>query len=217
MYEFVSGPLVWIAFVGLIGGVIYKLATVLRLAQREGSVFPTWSAKFGVRSVLHWIVPFGSRNMRMRPLFTLISFAFHLCLLLTPLLVMGHAVLWERAWGISWWSLPAWLADVMTLVVIFGGAFFFLRRIAAPEVRNVSGWQDFLLLLLVVSPFVTGYVAHQQPAWLPYETVLVLHIVCGALWLLAIPFTRLSHVLWFFLARSYMGSEFGEVRNARDW
>jgi len=153
----------------------------------------------------------------MHPVMTLVSFAFHLCLLLTPLLVMGHAVLWQESWGISWWSMPTWLADAMTLVVIFGGVFFFLRRLTAPEVRNVSAPSDFLLVLLVIAPFVTGLLAHLQVAWISYRTMVTLHIVTGALWLVAIPFTRLSHMLWFVFSRSYMGSEFGAVRNARDW
>lgn len=215
MYEFVRGPLVWVAFVGLIGGVLFKLTSIYREAKREKSVLPTLDARTGARSVLHWVVPFGSRNMRMHPVMTIVSFAFHACLLLTPLFVMGHAVLWEQSWGVSWWSLPPWLADVMTLVVIAGGVFFFLRRLVAPEVRRVSALSDFMLVLLVVSPFVTGFLAHMQ--WLPYRPMLILHIVTGVLWLLAIPFTRLSHMIWFVLSRSYMGSEFGKVRNARDW
>ncbi len=47
--------------------------------------------------------------------------------------------------------------------------------------------------------------------------MLILHIVTGASVLVAIPFTRLSHMLWFVFTRAYMGSEFGAVRNARDW
>lgn len=215
MYEFVRGPLVWVAFIGLLAGSLYKLASIFRDAVREKSVLPTFDARTGARSVLHWVVPFGSRNMRLHPVMTIVSFAFHACLLLTPLLVMGHAVLWQESWGISWWSLPPWLADVTTLVVIFGGLFFFVRRLVAPEVRKVSALSDFVLVLLVISPFVTGFLAHMQ--WLPYRAMLILHIVTGAAWLVAIPFTRLSHMLWFVFSRSYMGSEFGKVRNARDW
>jgi nitrate reductase gamma subunit len=215
MYEFVRGPLVWIAFIGFFCGGLYKLVSMSLLAKREKSVFATWNAKFGARSLLHWVVPYANRNTRMRPFFTAISFAFHLCLLITPLFVMGHAVLWEESWGMSWWSLPPGIADAMTLVVIAGGVFFILRRVAAPEVRNVSTWSDFAIVLLVVAPFATGFLAHQQ--WLPYRVMLILHIVSGCLWLIAIPFTRLAHMFWFFLSRSYMGSEFGAVRNARDW
>lgn len=215
MYELARGPLVWVAFAGLVLGVLYKLTTTYREAKREKSVLPTFDVRNGARSVVHWVVPFGSRNMRLHPVMTVVSFAFHACLLLTPLLVMGHAVLWRESWGLSWWSLPAWAADAMTLVVIFGGLFFFIRRIVAPEVRKVSALSDFLLVLLVISPFVTGFLAHMQ--WLPYRATLILHIVTGAAWLIAIPFTRLSHMLWFLFSRAYMGAEFGKVRNARDW
>ena len=216
IYAFASGPLVWIAFAGFAAGVAYKLVTMASLAKREKIVFPTMSAKYGGRSILHWIIPFASRNTRLRPVFTIVSFAFHISLLVTPLFVMGHAVLWEQSrWNISWWSLPPGLATFMTLVVIVACLFFGIRRLAAPEVRNVSDWKDFALVLLVVSPFLTGFIAHMQ--WLPSKVMLTLHIICGALWLLAIPFTRLSHMFWFVFTRAYMGSEFGAVRKARDW
>ena len=215
MYEFVRGPLVWIALIVFFGGSAYRLFRLFAAAKKERVVLPTMNARFGLRSLAHWVVPFGSRSMRMHPVFTAISFAFHLCLLLTPLLVMGHAVLWEESWGISWWSLPAGVADIMTLVVVFGGLFFFLRRVVAPQVRNVTSWQDFLLLLLVVSPFLTGYIAHQQ--WLNPKAMVILHILCGVAWLIAIPFTRLYHMISFVFTRAYMGAEFGSVRNARDY
>ncbi len=215
MYEFVRGPLVWIALLGFFGGGLYKLVSMHLLAKQEGSVYPVMSLKFGLRSVLHWVLPFGSHNMRRHPVMTIISIAFHLCLLLTPLFVMGHAVLWQESWGVSWWSLPAAVADVMTLVVIFGGLFFFIRRMAAPEVRNVTSASDLLLLLLVISPFLTGFIAHQQ--WLPSRQMLILHIISGTVWLIAIPFTRLAHMLWFVFSRAFMGSDFGSVRQARDW
>jgi nitrate reductase gamma subunit len=215
MYELVRGPLVWIAFIGFFGGMAYQLVSMIRLAQRERVVLPTFDAKYGARSLLHWIVPFGSRKMRLHPIYTTLSFAFHLCVLLTPLFVMGHAVLWQQAWGFRWWSLPEGVADGMTLVVIFACVYFMIRRFVRPEVRNVSDSSDFLLALLVMGPFLTGFVAHHQ--WLPYEPMIVIHGLTGALWLLAIPWTRLVHMLWFFFTRAYMGSEFGAVRHSRDW
>ncbi len=215
MYEFVRGPLVWLAAIIVVGGVLYKVIAMHALTKKEKSVYPTMSAKYSLRSLFHWIVPFASKNMRMHWFVTIVSYVFHFCLVITPLFVMGHAVLWDESWGISWWSMSSVAADVMSLAVVFCGLLLFLRRIASPEVRNVTGIKEYLLLLLVIAPFLTGFIAHQQ--WLPPEIMVIIHIIVGALWLIAIPFTWLSHMLWFVFSRSFMGSEFGAVRNARDW
>ncbi len=215
MYELVQGPLVWLAFIVFIGGCLYKLVSMHFLAKAEKSVYPTMSTKFGLRSVFHWITPFGSRNMRMHPVVTVVSFVFHFCLIITPLFVMGHAVLWQASWGISWWSLSADVADVMTALVIVCGLILFLRRLASPEVRNVSTYKDYLLLLMVIAPFVTGFIAHHQ--WVDPKIMVIFHILAGILCLIAIPFTWISRMLWFFFSGMYMGSESGSVRNARDW
>ncbi|MFC1853892.1 nitrate reductase, partial [candidate division CSSED10-310 bacterium] len=74
---------------------------------------------------------------------------------------------------------------------------------------------DIILLLVVVLPFITGFIAHHQ--WLAYQTMLTLHVLCGEIMLIVIPFTRLSHMLYFFFTRAFMGCEFGAIRNARDW
>ncbi|MFH1809377.1 MAG: TmcC family electron transfer complex membrane anchor subunit [Pseudomonadota bacterium] len=214
MPEYLRIP-VWLGFIGLFGGGLYKLVSVALLARREKTVFPTLSLKYGLRSLGHWLLPFGGRTMQQRPVMTLVSWLFHGCLVVTPLFTRGHSVLLEQRWGLSWFSLPAALVDGLTLTVVFACLFFLTRRLVAPEVRKVSGVREFALVLLVMSPYLTGFFAHQQ--WLPYEAMIVLHVVCGVLWLVAIPLTWLSHMLWFVFTRAYMGSEFGAVRHARDW
>ena len=47
--------------------------------------------------------------------------------------------------------------------------------------------------------------------------MMIAHIVSGEIMLIAIPFTRLSHMIFSPLTRAYMGSEFGNVRHAKDW
>jgi nitrate reductase gamma subunit len=215
MIEFVTGPLVWIAFIGFFGGLAWRLVTMARLAHRERVVYPTLSAKYGARSLLHWMIPFAGRKMRLHPLYTLISFGFHFCLVATPLFAAGHVLLVQQAWGLRWWTLPEGVADVMTLAVIAACLFFIIRRLLRPEVRNVSYPSDFLLALVVLAPFASGYAAHQQ--WFPYAPTLIVHGFAGALCLLLVPWTRLVHLLWFTFTRAYMGSEFGKVRHARDW
>jgi nitrate reductase gamma subunit len=215
MYSFASGPLVWIAFVVFVGGMAFQLAVMLKLAKKDKVVYPYMSAKYGLRSLLHWVVPFASKNMRMRYETTMVSFAFHICLMLTPLFLTAHIAMFAFAWGPSWLSFSERTADWLTITVIFASIFFLIRRSMLPEVRFVTSASDYLLLAVAVVPFVTGFVAHRQ--WFDYETIMVIHMISGAAMLMAIPFTKLSHMLFFPFTRSYMGSEFGAVRHARDW
>ena len=215
MYEFARGPLVWIAFAVFVFGTLFQVVRIIRTAKKDKVVYPYMNGVFSIRSIFHWLVPFGSHNMRIRPFFTAVSFLFHFCLLITPLFVMGHLILIKESWSFGWWALPESLTNAMTIFVICGGLFFGLRRIANPTVRLVSTAGDFLLLLLVLSPFFTGLLAYYQA--FDYEATITAHIVLGCFWLMAIPFTRLVHMAFFPLTRAYMGSEFGYVRNARDW
>jgi nitrate reductase gamma subunit len=103
----------------------------------------------------------------------------------------------------------------MTVIVILAGVYFLFRRLMLPEVRFVTFYSDYLLLLIAVAPFITGFMAYMQ--WFDYKTMVTIHMIAGAIMLMAIPFTRLSHMLFFPFTRAYMGSEFGAVRNAKDW
>lgn len=102
----------------------------------------------------------------------------------------------------------------MTLVVLVGGLFFALQWSTVPEVRASTARTDWLLLVVALAPFLTGFLAKQQV--LPYKTMLILHIVSGGLLLMVIPFTRLFQMLWFGFSRVYMGIEFDATPEARD-
>ena len=215
MYNFVSGPLVWIAFILFFGGLIYQFVRMLTTAQKDKVVYPYMSLKYGLRSLLHWVVPFGSRNMRIRYEVTIVTFLFHICLVLLPIFLTAHVVMFSSAWGPSWPTLSANVADGLTLIVIFAGVFFFVRRLMLPEVRYVTFSMDYVLLAIALAPFVTGFMARMQ--WFDYNVMVIIHIMAGCLMLAVIPFTRLSHMLFFPFTRAYMGSEFGYVRHAKDW
>jgi nitrate reductase gamma subunit len=214
MYEFIRGPLVWIGFLLLICGTIYKLVSLSGAVRKDKVVLPYLNPRFATRSITRWLIPYGTVNMRMRPFFTAISFLFHICLLATPIFLYAHVVLWKQSFGVSWWTLPEDLAVAMTVIVVAIGLILLMRRIADPSVRYVSSYKDFVLLAVVLAPFVSGLLAYYQV--FPHRIIVAVHIVTGVVWLAVIPFTRLVHMIFFPLTRAYMGSEFG-FRNARDW
>ncbi len=216
IYLFVTGPLAWIAFILFFGGWLYRLITMLYLVNKtEKFIFTYMSWKYGLRSILRWLIPFATVNWRRRPALTVVTFAFHICLLITPIFLLSHVILWDESWNISWWTLPDSLADFMTIIVIASCVYFLIRRLVTPEVQFVTDASDYVILAMVAAPFVTGFIAYHQ--WFGYQWMVILHIISGEILLAAIPFTRLSHMIFSPFTRAYMGSEFGKIRHAQDW
>ena len=118
-------------------------------------------------------------------------------------------ILKER-WGFSLPTLPEGIADGLTIAVMVAFVGLVVRRIALPEVRILTTAYDYLVLVITVLPFVTGYLASHQYAG--YQFWLILHILCGELFLVAIPFTKLSHFVLFFCSRAQLGMDFGIKR-----
>ena len=216
LYNFVTGPLAWAAFIVFIAGSLYRLINMLYLVnKKEKFIFTYMSFKYSFRSIFHWITPFATVNWKMHPVLTIVTFAFHICLIITPVFLLSHAILWDESWNISLWSLPDGVADIMTLIVVGSCIFFLIRRLVSPEVQYVTSASDYVILAIVAAPFITGFIAYHQ--WVNYQFFMILHIISGEIMLVAIPFTRLSHMLFSPFTRAYMGSEFGGVRNAKDW
>jgi len=206
MYEIITGPLLWISFIVFIGGGLFKLLWMIKLARKDRVVFPRMGLKHSVPSLFRWLVPYTRTNMTKRPIMIIATFVFHLSLIVTPLFLLSHNLLWQDSWNISWWCFPETFADLMTVIVICACLFFLVRRVVLAEVQLVTRASDYLLLFSILAPFLTGFMAYHQ--WFAYKPMLMVHIVTGEILLISIPFNRLTHMFLFFVAKAYMGSEF---------
>ena len=216
IYALVRGPFAWGAFIIFFGGILYRMVRIfLEAGKKDLVVFSYFNPYYALRSFIHWTVPFGSRSMRIQPVLTIITFAFHICLIAVPVLLLGHIVLFKESFDISWWYLPDAAAQVMTLIVILSCIYFIARRLIQPDVKYLSSAEDFLIILLVAAPFATGFWAAR--AWPGFEIATLLHMLSGEILLVFIPFTKLSHMFYFPVTRAHAGSEFGAVRHAKDW
>ncbi|MCF8036903.1 MAG: respiratory nitrate reductase subunit gamma [Desulfobacteraceae bacterium] len=216
IYTLASGVLVWIALIVFVGGTLWQLTRMaLTARKKDAAIYHYFSFYYALRSILHWIIPFASKSMRDRPVMTLVAFIFHICLIITPIFLAAHVILIAESWGIGWAYLPNAAADIMTILVILGCIFFLARRIVKNDVRYLSTPGDYVLLLVVAAPFITGLWAYNQ--WYGFEVAGIIHMLSGELMLICLPFTRLFHMALFPFTRGYAGSETGSVRRARDW
>ena len=215
LYELVRGPMAWVALLVFLLGSLYRLVSAWAASGKAGASSGSPGRTHTIRSLLHGLIPFGSVTMRKNPLLTVVTFVFHVCLVVTPIVLLAHAVLWYESWKIRLWSPPEAVTDAMTVLVLLACVFFLIRRLTVVEVKSVTSRSDFLLLGLIALTFLSGFLAFHQ--WGPYRTLLILHILAGEVLLIAIPFTRLSHMLLFVFTRAHVGAEFGEVCESRDW
>lgn len=215
MYQFVTGPLLWLSFAIFVIGCIVRVVRYIRgLNWQADRVAYTEHFSFGikgaVRSIFFWLFPFATRSWRENPFFTVLFFVFHIGLLVTPVFLAAHNIILKQRWGIGLWTLSESVADILTLAFILAAVFIVLRRIALPEVRILTTAYDYLVIAIAVAPFATGFVAHHFAA--DYRFWLILHILCGEIMLIAIPFTKLSHFVLFFMSRGQLGMDYGIKR-----
>jgi nitrate reductase gamma subunit len=133
---------------------------------------------------------------RTRGLYTLLTMLVHAGVLVVPLFLAGHIVLWERAIGLRWPQLPMSVADALTLTTLGALAAVIVARLAHPASRRISRFQDWLLPPLLLLIFGSGYlIAHPYLDVLPYPATRTIHVLAGDLVLLLIPFTKLAHMI----------------------
>jgi nitrate reductase gamma subunit len=212
------GPIFYFALVLMILGLLRNagltFTAIFRMIRRAGNpVIPYGSV---LRATLIWLFPFKKLNNRI--FYSILSVVFHIGLIVVPIFLAAHILLWERGIGLSWPSIPQDAADFLTITTILSGIGLIIGRVTSRFSRAISRFQDFVLPVLLVLVFLSGYAAG-HPALHPfsYQAVLLIHVMSGNAVLILIPFTKLSHAIllpatqmiseaaWHFPAESGLG------------
>jgi nitrate reductase gamma subunit len=215
MYEFVTGPLALFSFLVFILGVAFHIVGYIKgLDWKLDRVAYTRQAASGargaMRSIFFWIFPYGTRSWRNNPFFTFFVFVFHAGILIIPVFLQAHNILLEEKLGFSFFTISDSLAYILTIGVVISALFLVIRRAALEHVRVISSVYDYVLIAVSAAPFITGLLAYHQVSG--YRFWLISHIISGEIMLIAIPFTKLSHFVLFFLSRAQIGMDFGIKR-----
>lgn len=215
MYNFLTGPAAWFSFSVFFIGIFIRSFLYLKglntSLDRVTYRVNTFSGiKEAVRSSISWLIPFRTRGWRTQPLMTVLFFIFHISMIVSTIFLKAHNMILQERWGISIITIPDMLADCLTLAVIFSGAALMLRRLLKPEVKILTTLYDYLLILISILPFVTGFLAYHQYG--SYAVMMLIHIISGELLLVVFPFTKLSHGFLFFFSRFQLGMDFGIKR-----
>jgi len=208
--DFAKGPLfrlsLAIMILGLIRLVLLTIYGAIKANWRAGDKTLRWG--YIIRYTLYWVFPVN-KVFKQRPVYSIISMLFHAGLILVPIFLFSHNQLWEKSLGITWFALSKNLADILTVTTIVTGVMLLLFRLDSKESRFLSRKQDYLWLILLIIPFVTGFLAANgglNP--IHYRFCMLLHFLSADLIFLLIPFTKIAHCVLF---------PFSQLVSAQGW
>jgi nitrate reductase gamma subunit len=196
--EFARGPLfiatVSFMVLGLLRHVILRTWGVIRTLRQTPHKNVPWGKV--IRKSAEWVLPVN--HMKTAPGMKLASILFHIGLLLVPIFLAEHIFLWARGIGISLPALSSGLADQLTVLTLLTGFFLLSYRIFNRISRELSSRIDYFLPVAVLLPFLSGFLA-SHPAWspLPYESMMLVHVLSAELTFILLPTTKLAHAVLF--------------------
>ncbi len=195
LLEFARGPLFRLTFaimlLGLARVFILDIWGLVEAYNRAGDKSIPW--RLTLTRTLEWIFPV-KRMLNHRPFYSLSAFLFHVGLILVPVFLFAHIQLWQAALGVGWSALPRNWADLLTLSTIIFGLAIWAGRIGSRRARAISRKQDYLWPLMLIVPFVSGYLCVNtslSPA--VYQTLMLTHILSAEIIFVLLPFTKIAH------------------------
>lgn len=202
MLEFVKGPVFKFSFILMILGLVRLAALTIWGTVRAVGRTNDKNVPYGklIKETLSWLFPIKHVS-QSRVVFSIASFIFHIGLIIVPLFFLDHILLWRSGTGVSWPSIPRLIADILTITTIAGGLYLLGNRIFDRNTRFISKFIDYFLLVLILAIFATGYIASRPYNPLAYNTTMFIHVICGNLIFILIPFTKLAHCLLFPIVR----------------
>jgi hypothetical protein len=192
--EWARGPIFRGALAFMILGLVRLAALTLleiqRAFNRAGDKSIPYSAV--AKATFHWLFPFSKARNRLY--YSLTTVSFHVSILIVPLFLGGHILLWKGGTGLGWPAVPNLLADLLTLVAVGTAVALVVERAAARATRSLSRFQDYALPMLIAIPFASGFwVMHPALNPLSFQAMMLIHVMSANLLLVLIPLTKLSH------------------------
>ena len=196
--DLARGPLFAFSFLVMFLGLArHVLLQVHALVTKKGLRLRQAPWRRIASSALGWAVPVRHLD-RSTLVMTTASFLFHVGAITVPLFLADHVRMWEALFGVSLPSLSRNAADVLTLLTLGCAVVLMSYRVVIRRSRELSRPSDYVLLVMILLPFLSGYMAaHPGVNPLPWQTMMLIHVLSADLLMFIVPFTKLAHMVLF--------------------
>jgi ferredoxin len=227
LYELIRGPVMTGTIILFLVCLVYRVGqfflVTFRLPLKTTAHGSRQTRRFGVRERIR-SAPLRLRKLRthyrnsvfsMMPFTVSLTMVYHAVIVAAIFFSEGHNVLLDLSWGFRFPSIPEKTMDVLTIFVIVVSLYYLIRRAFSAKMKFPRIFRDYLAILATAAPFVTGFIAYHQ--WFNYRTVIICHMISGQLMLLALIYTKLGHMIFYFFGRFSLRGELNLLRGSRNW
>lgn len=204
----VKGPMFSAALAIFALGILARLLEILLLGRKPNFAEPRggeWGP--GLKTVLSRFLA-AAGTFQRAPFNVLVGWIWHVGFIVALLLFIPHIELINSLIGIGWPGLPNPVVDAVAAVTLVALVATLIHRLIHPVKRRLSTPEDYLIWTVTFLPVITGYLAYHRLIN-PYPLALGLHILTAEVFLIVLPFTKLTHIFTAFVARWYTGATFG--------
>ncbi|MCU0835304.1 MAG: hypothetical protein MUC77_12875 [Chromatiaceae bacterium] len=189
-------------------GMLARLVEIFMLGRKPNYAEPRggeWGP--GFRTIFTRSVA-DAGTFQRAPFNVVIGTVWHVGFFIALLLFIPHIELIYSVLGIRWPGLPNPVVDAVTAITILAMIGALIHRLRNPVMKHISTFEDYLVWTVTFLPLITGYIAYHRMID-PYPLALGLHILAAEIFLIVLPFTKLTHMFTVFIARWYNGAIFG--------
>ncbi len=202
------GPGFDIALTIFVVGMLLRLLEILALGKKPDLAAPRGSGpEGGVRTILSRMLPRKS-VFDKEPLRIINGYVLHIGFFIVLFLYGPHIALFESVLGFGWPALPSGVIDAIGAITVLSLIAALIFRLNNRVMRFLSVPGDYIAWAVTLLPVLTGYLAYNH-LLLPYTLMLALHLLAVELLLVVAPFTKLTHMFSFAMARWYQGYQAG--------
>ncbi len=212
---FARGPLYDASVAVLVVGMTYRLLRVVLLGWQPdrapvgGSRAKGMAISYAKGAVIWPFIPWVKNTFNRNPVIYVAGGLFHLGLFVVVFFSASHVQQWSKTLPLIWPPLPSPVVDWFAAAAVVAIIVLAINRRINPVMRLLSGPGEMLNLLMVFLPMVSGYV-HAHQLWFGYDVSFSLHLLAVDALHIYIPFSRISHCVFYFLSRAIHGWEFGK-------
>lgn len=155
-------------------------------------------------SLLNIAMPWEMASTRRHPLLYAQFAIFHLGVAVS--ILMSFLIPYAPGWISSSWSV--WTMRAAFAAAFLAGTARLVRRIVDPYVRSISSPDDYFSLVLLLVWFAFSFAAAtNRPE--SGEGALLIYFCLTAFFLIYVPFSKISHYIYYPFSRWYLGKTLG--------